>query len=312
MAQFRKVVVGPKIDLDTCGAILCVKVGNLLASEALQSVEVARTGRASETDLADPSVLCIEVGGSGRVDEGNFDHHEEDGPTDSAALQAYACIGGLVARTLADDVSTFVLGELVRFIHRLDTEGVRALPPREEGVYLSDLFAGMLLTERDASEQVRKGVSLLAKFLRERGDYVLQPISEWELVSYSADWPRWWEAKRENNRALAETLKRASWGQTQSGRRIAWLESNFFGAPGALYAHGAEIAVVFNPAFGNPPVRKFTVAGNSVSVNGCLERLNALEPGWGGPATGTILGSPREGSVLTLEQVVEVVLRETL
>jgi len=42
-------------------------------------------------------------------------------------------------------------------------------------------------------------------------------------------------------------------------------------------------------------------------VDAVLPKLNALESGWGGPPTGTIVGSPREGSKLTLKEVVGIV-----
>jgi hypothetical protein len=203
---------------------------------------------------------------------------------------------------------------LVEYVHRLDTEGLKVEGDRRKGeIFFSDLFAGMLLTERDSVKQVEKGVFLFRDFVNMYFDEGLaaDPFIAVPREKMIEEMERWAAAKAENNRQLAETLGRASWAETRQGRRLAWLESNFFGAPGALYAHGAEIAVVFKPQFGNPPVRKFTVAGNSVVVAPVLERLKALESGWGGPATGTILGSPREGSVLTLEQVVAVVT-ETL
>lgn len=322
-----KVLVGPKVDLDTCGTLLCAVLGTYPRPLIMDlQIEVCRTGHASEADLADPSVLCIEVGGSGRVEEGNFDHHEAGGPTASATLQALAfyehALGVILQSVEGDEeydrniavdlhINLGDLIKLVMYIDQLDTEGPQSFGARKEGFYLSDLFSGMLLTERDPAKQVRNGFVLLLESL-ERGWDPFEPLDDERFdEDLHPEWVRWLKAKVENNRLLAETIERASWGETGSGRRLAWLESNFFGAPGALYGHGAEIAVVFNPRFGNPPVWKFTVAGNSVVVTPALERLNALESGWGGPATGTILGSPREGSSLTLEQVVEVV-RETL
>ncbi|MBU1014998.1 hypothetical protein KKI17_00970, partial [Patescibacteria group bacterium] len=68
MAKRSGVRVG-KIDLDTCGAAL------LLGVSREEGVEVLRGGEASQEDLADPQILCIEVGGSGQVAERNFDHH---------------------------------------------------------------------------------------------------------------------------------------------------------------------------------------------------------------------------------------------
>ena len=63
---------------------------------------------------------------------------------------------------------------------------------------------------------------------------------------------------------------------------------------------------------GGKTIRKFTVAGNKISVTPILEKLQKLEEGWGGPEHGTIIGSPKKGSSrLDLEQVVAMVI-ETL
>ncbi|MBI2624481.1 hypothetical protein HYW67_03220 [Candidatus Parcubacteria bacterium] len=303
IGKFRKVVVGPKVDLDTCGTVFFRLTGGKLPSaqalrEMIPPVEIARSGRASEVDLADPNVLCVECGGSGRVVAECFDHHEAGGPANSATSQAY----------FAGDVmfEGGALSQLVKYINHLDTEGLKALGPKPKGTAsLSDLFSGMLLTERDQAEQVRKGVVLLR-------DWLVQGPADPEglllVGELTGEWARWAEAKAENKRLLAETLEQASWGETKSGLRLAWLESKFFGASGALYGRGAKVVVLFNRAFGNPPVRKFTVAGDGVVVTPALERLSVIEPGWGGAATGTIGGSPPgKSSELTLEQVVEVV-----
>jgi hypothetical protein len=65
------------------------------------------------------------------------------------------------------------------------------------------------------------------------------------------------------------------------------------------------VVVALNPNYNG--VRKFTIAGNGIRVDSVKDRLNAKEPGWGGPPSGTILGSPREGSNLSLEEVVRIV-----
>jgi hypothetical protein len=388
----QKVLVSPKIDLDTIASAW------LLGVTREDQVEVVRSGRASESDLANPLVLCIEVGGAGRVHEFCFDHHEAGGPKSSATRQVFEIFEwdldiewnmdfvrkppefravcekflteGRWFRKSADDndltrntldKKRYFQKRVVEYVDFLDTQGPEVFrvalrnarrAPEDEFPTLSDVISGMLLTVREPLDQLHAGISILREVeqLWLTGKYQLEllPVGpEWR--KFFRPWPKDWEdnfvrrygkermeqwfirsrrvplfgklnfpqfnsfieAKRENSRLLAETLERASWGQTRQGRRLAWLESNFFGAPGALYAHGAEIAVVFNPRFGNPPVPKFTVASNSVTVTPALERLNSLEPGWGGPATGTIIGSPREGSRLTLEQVVAVVI-ETL
>lgn len=304
---WKRVLVGPKVDLDTCGCAF------LMGVTREEGVEVVRSGRASEADLADSSVLCIEVGGSGQVDRVDFDHHESGGPVESATAQARSWLGQEAGYeffqrhniTISDDgeeagsqVASLV--SLIQYIDELDTKGPQALgrePRGEEFPYFSDVFAGMLLTERNPVEQLHKGVQIL-KDLVQRGQDPYGTIKGFDLYA---------EAKAENNRQVTKAVESARWTNTKAGRKVGYLETDFFGAPGVLFGAGAEIAVAFSPRFGNPPVPKFTIAGNGVRVDEVLSALNALEQGWGGPATGTILGSPRSGSSLTLEQVVEIV-----
>lgn len=335
MAQtWRRVLVG-KIDLDTVGAAFLAGVTRQ------DEVVVVRGGQADEADLADHSVLCIEVGGSGRVAKSNFDHHDAGGPTHSATMQVFNTFyrgpagsgKGILSQWFeeaadkdaeaCDFPSTHIgwgsecgwcwdpqaqgvwsqVEKLSLYIDTIDIKGPRALPGygKLEFPGLSDVFAGILLTERSPVEQLHKGVGLFVAVL-ETGQDPFGTIRGFD--SYG-------EAKAENNRQIAKFVEKARWEITAGGRRFAYLETDFIGAPGALYGQGAEIVVAYAPRFGNPPVPKFTIAGNGVVVTSALERLNALEQGWGGPATGTILGSPRIGSSLSLEEVVQIVL-ETL
>jgi len=284
----RQIRIG-KIDLDTVGAAW------LLGVNREDEVIVLR-GEASKEDLANPAILCIEVGGSGLVSEGNFDHHQEGGPEDSATAQAYKFAD-------CDWNSPRVKKYLVDYIDILDTKGPRALGPKVEGrcPTLSDVFAGMLLTTRDPVEQLHLGVEILREVYQKKIDpFGRMPIED------NPDWQAYTEAKAENNRQVAKVLEQAQWTYSvEYGTAIGYLESPFFGSVGALYGAGAEVAVVLNPNMNG--VRKFTVAGNEIRMDSIISLLNEREPGWGGPPTGTILGSPREGSNLSLEEVVKIV-----
>lgn len=296
MAKWNRVLV-EKRDLDTIGTAFLTGVTRE------DKVEVLRGGQASEADLADPSVLCIEVGGAGRVEEANFDHHEAGGPAESAIRQAgtFARLRAIAQELGGDEAGHHAhLLALVAYIDAIDVEGARGLgrkPKVSEFPYLSDVFAGMLLTERNPVEQLHKGVELLREVIR-TGQNPFGTIRGFDAYA---------EAKRENNAQIAKAVESARWVETLGGRRLAYLETDFIGAPGALYGAGADIAVAYAPRFGNPPVAKFTVAGNGIKVDAALPGLLALEEGWGGPATGTIIGSPHAGSKLTLAQVVEIV-----
>ena len=153
----------------------------------------------------------------------------------------------------------------------------------------------MLLTERNPVEQLHKGIELLNSVVDSNQD-------PWGTIVGFEDYAA---AKNENNQQIAAAVKNAQWATTKSGKKLGYLETTFFGAPGALYNAGAELVIAFNPDFRG--VRKFTVAGNGHKVNSIIDKLNTLEPGWGGPPTGTIIGSPREGSILELDQVVQIV-----
>lgn len=296
-----------KIDLDTCWAAHLLGVSR-------EDVVVTVRGIATPEDLKNVEVICIEVGGSGQVNQNNWDHHTTGGPTDSATLQAWmetglarmidavSCAAGYDAESVHGVVRDLrVTSEVVKYIHLLDTQGPEALSRRTGGNVefptLSDVFAGMLLTERDPVEQLHKGVELLAGVVETGQD----PFGT--IVGFDA----YAKAKAANNAAIAKAVEQAKWTTTQSGHKLGYLETDFFGAPGALYGEGAEVVVAYSPQFGSPPVPKFTIAGNGIVVSAALPALNALEEGWGGPATGTIIGSPRSGSLLSLTQVVEIV-----
>lgn len=291
MKRWKKVCVG-KIDLDTIG---CAYLAGVTREDR---VEVVRSGVATESDLADHTVLCIEVGGSGRVDECNFDHHEKGGPSVSATRQVYE-IGDEIIFHHPDEYN---LAELIDYINELDVSGPTALKKGqasagEEFPFLSDIVSGVFLTERNPVEQFYRGVEILGEVIRS-GQKPKGTIRGFDQYA---------DAKRENSRRVTEAIEKATRITTSRGRKLAYLESDFIGAPGALYNTGAEIVIAFSPKYGNPPVPKFTIAGNKVGVDRVLPILNEMEQGWGGPATGTIVGSPREGSKLSLADVVKIV-----
>ena len=277
----RRVVVG-KIDLDTIGAAW------LLGVSSADEIQVVR-GQATAEDLANPEVVCIEVGGSGEVEMNNFDHHGE-GSEDLPSATAQ------VARAESP---------LVRYIDILDTKGPEEIRKLSSGQhpFLSDIVSGILLSKRDPKEQLLEGI----RFLRLLSGSELDPFgSMQELVKEHPDLSGYVEAKAENDRQIAKALERAKWDVTRSGLKMAWLETSFFGALGALYNSGAQVVVAFNPDFRG--VRKFTVGGNEgIRVNSILPSLNEREKGWGGPGSGTIIGSPQAGSVMELDEVVQIV-----
>jgi len=270
-----------KVDMDTCLTAFILGVSEKDELVPLQ-------GDASPDDLANPEILCIEVGGSGQTELNNFDHHDPAGPREPACRQAYQRRGG-----------NNRLARLVDYVSLIDLEGSKAVP--EAGFpTLNQLFSGMLLCTTRPNEQLQKGIQIFATLLNRGFDPfdTMPPLPEWQ---------RYIEAKEQGIQEAQQVRSEVTTVQSKSGLNIGFLQSEYMGAVGIIYGLGCHVAVVCHPNFGYPPVRKFTIAGNDIQVSQLIPVFNALEPGWGGSATGTIIGSPRGGSKLTLSQVVEIV-----
>lgn len=97
---------------------------------------------------------------------------------------------------------------------------------------------------------------------------------------------------------------------------IVFLMCKNFGALGFGYdICKAKIVIAYCPAFLNRYEKvtpKFTIAkrtpGIKLDLNLVLDRLNRLEPGWGGHET--IIGSPLKGTTLSPDIVNQIVLEE--
>lgn len=283
-----------KIDLDTIGAAY------FLGVNSQDEIEILR-GSASIEDLANPDVICIECGGSGQTQLNNWDHHEEGKTSDSAALQAFnAMVPSFIKN---EERSSGVLLRkffLAQYIHVLDTQGPNFFHERAKELqlsppFLSDIISGMFLLTRDPKEKLLKGIEILSEVI-EGGQDPASTISGFDSF---------YEAKKENDSQIASVVKEASWEETSSGLKIGYLQTHFYGALGALYSHGAQIGVVYNPNLNG--VKKITIGGNGTKVSELLPFLEEVEDGWGGPATGTIIGSPKNGTRMTLQQVVQIV-----
>ena len=197
------------------------------------------------------------------------------------------------------------------------------IEPGEVFPSLSDVVSGMMLRVKEPREQFFRGIEILKTIQEMDWDDVFHPKFT-EAVEGGVDikvtlfgpiqnpaFADYVKAKLENSLRVEEAVRKAQWATTKQGRKMAYLETEFYGAPGALYALGAEIVVVLDPRFRG--IRKFTIAGNNgVRVDSILPLLSEREAGWGGPSTGTIIGSPQEkDSQLSIKEVVEIV-RENL
>ncbi|MFH2104729.1 MAG: hypothetical protein ABII72_00635 [Parcubacteria group bacterium] len=240
-------------------------------------------------------MVCLETGGSGRTEENNFCHHS---PLADGTVNLSACAQALER-----------LARLVRYVDEMDRGIVRAELEESAGFpSLSQLISGMLLVVRDPKQRMVKGLGILKAVLQSGID----PYGCMEEILDKVPNGRWFtEQKRLHNLHFEEVCEQAQWLTTQSGRRLAVVETTWIGAPGALYGKGANIVVALNPEMecGKETIRKFTVAGNDVNITSALDQLNKLETGWGGPNHGTICGSPQgRNSQLSLEIVADVVI----
>ena len=289
-------VIFQQVDLDTCLTALLLGVTE-------EDELCCRRGEATPEELADPRVLCIEAGGSGQVERNNFDHHDTADALPSACVQAYEHRRG---RPPCRPDPLTVLGTggdtlkpLVEYVACVD-QAANSLSPIP-GLTLSGVFSGMRLAVREPVRQMHAGLKLLRTVLTEE-------IAPYGAMPARPEWQAYIAAKAANQRGLAEVERKAVFHESRQGRRVGYVETAFVGALGALYQQGCAVAIVYNSGFGNPPIKKYIIGGNEVCVVSLLPFLTQQEEGWGGPAHGTILGSPRTGSALSPAQVIATVL----
>jgi hypothetical protein len=268
-------------DLDTCLA------GTILGFDEM-SAAVFRPLGALADELADPGFICLEAGGSGQTELNNYDHHATRLPLAPACAQAFAARGRPARyRRLVE------FTEIVDQWHRSD------MMPGFPNV--SHLISGIRFVHfADPERQLRAGISALRR-IAESG---LDPFAS---LPWLPEWAEYLEEKTRRVEVL-HTLPREV-ELVRRGRLVfGFLRSAVPGAVGAVYAAGADVAVVSNPAATGPAACKYTIAANQIRIDPLLPVLNSRESGWGGPSHGTIVGSPRAGSHLPFCVVRNIVL----
>lgn len=286
--SIRTALFSAKVDLDTLLATFLM--GARLCETSVITFRVVQ-GSASAEELSDPTILCVEVGGSGRTAKNNFDHHGPGAPDKSSARQVFER-----------------LARVVQYVDELD-RGRLDRTARCEFPSLSQLVAGMLLSVKTPEEQMREG----HRILREVVESGIDPYGCMEPMLDAISGARAWaQAKRAHEALGPESVAHASWYVTQSGRKLAVVETEWYGAPGALYGLGAEIVIACNPSHGDKKIRKLTVAirrDQGLTTTPFLLEVEALEKEWGGPAHGTICGSSQtHSSALGLKVVRDLVI----
>lgn len=294
---YKKVVIS-KVDLDTTltAYLQGVRSENML-------VEVVR-GSATGKDLADPTVLCIECGGTGRVIEGNFDHHGGGEETRAASTQAFEQMMLWMRK----------IQPLVQYVAEVDC-GTLTRHERADGPSLVWLFSGMLLSIKKTEEQLQAGLKLLDAVIILN----LDPYGSMsKVISALPEVKTWFQTKKDHERWAKQVAAQVQWFESPSGALIAAVETTWFGAPGLLSGlkdaegRSADVTVSLNSAHqqGGKVYRKFSVTSRKHSLRPVLEELQKTEPGWGGPNHMTIIGSTLgEDSLFSLEEVVQVVVK---
>ena len=275
----KKMTMNTMIDLDSCMAAAII-LGDIDPKEI--DIDLVNS-QALPEQLANPEIPCIECGGSGEVDKNNWDHHYySDDPIEKRYLPP-ACIQAAKAKLPA-------IPQVVQAIGAWD-EGKEFEFPHKE---IWSIFSGMLLDVRNVAEQAKLGIQLCQKWLN--GDF-----------SLSQDEEKWKKVKSEYDIKIAEAMDDVEFIDTLSGRVIAYVESPFWGTLKAIQntIDDEDIVVVRNPANG-----KVTVALNPQGpgdLKFICELLNKLDPGWGGPITGKIIGSPQAGTKLEFNDIIDIV-----
>ena len=274
-----KKVIFQKADLDTC--LTAFLMGITSRDNIRYSI-----GEASESDLNNAGVICIEAGGSGMVSLNNFDHHN---------IELYLPPACRQALSLQKENDPDII-RLVDYASMIDE-------PRGELLFiefpsLSNLFSGLLLTEKDPVEQFRKGVDLLQTVLIEK-------IDPFKTMPMKTEWQPYIQAKMNNLEHLKEQMKNVEYHQSINNLKIGFCQSEAIGGIQFMYDQGCQVVIMFNPRFGQPPIPKFTIAGNNINVFKLITSFDKLEKGWGG--RDTILGSPRKGTAISKELVIKIV-----
>lgn len=276
--NFKKAVIR-KPDLDTCLAGVIMGIHPCTPVLIVQSM-------ASDNLLSDPRILCIECGGSGLTHLGNLDHHDPEHYYPPACRQALNLF----------NYPDYELHRLVEYVCMID-EAI-PLPGSVNFPSLSSVFSGMLLCEKDTSKAFQAGMKML-KLVLEKG---IDPLSTMPTLK---GWTTYIETKISNQKKLDEDCSRTIFMNSKHGFCICYLKSENIGGTSRLYKMGCQVVILHNPAFGTPPVNKYTIAGNGIKVSGLLDTLDKLEKGWGGRSC--IIGSPFSGSMLKPDQILEIV-----
>ncbi len=270
----------------------------------------------SEKDMADERTLCIGAGRLFDSQKSNFGLRlKKEGEPFNSVTRSVADEADWMSflSRVYGDADCFVLGaspqDLERRIQRLysyvdlqKTMGaevikteMQVLPPT-----LADVFSSMLVLEPNLSEQFFKGIEILAEVVRKGFD----PFGTVRVFGYYQAAQK----KTEDERLVAEDLKKARWFETEQGRKFAIAESEQSGTKAALLREGADIAVVFlrvSPGESSDCV----ISGRGFRIDKLLLEPALAGERWARTENGFHLTSILPGTALNPEQIEEAIKR---
>lgn len=245
--------------------------------------------KASREYLEESSIYCIECGGSGEINLGNFDHHDTSLPLPPACVQACNF----------KKIESPALLTLVRYVASVDCgHSPQSFPTKE--LSLSNLFSGMRLVYPDPKTQFCAGLKIFKTLLA-------HGIDPWGPMPALPEWKPYREAKNNQREALSH-LRCINFFYTRSGEKAGYLETSLPGVHGFLRTQGCRVTIAYG--LSRTATRGFcTIAGHNLKISPLLPFLKKVEEGWGGPAHGYIIASPRIGTKLAKEEIIEFVCR---
>jgi hypothetical protein len=247
--------------------------------------------QASKEYLEDPSIYCIECGGSGQVELGNFDHHNINLDLPPACVQAF----------LHCEINDPPLETMVRYVAGVDSG------ERLQGDYkhfgLSSLYSGMRLVHQNFLEQFWAGLEMFQNFL-------ISEINPAGPIPFLSKWQSYREAKERQHKDLKKDIQRAEIFMTRSGIKGGFLESHYPGIHGLLRNLGCHITIASGLQNGDQCKQFYTISGFRLNLFPLIEKIEKYEQGWGGHTQGGIIGSPRAGTRLKKDQLIKIVSEE--
>lgn len=278
-----------KADLDTVSTAA-------MLTDCLDNLQIKRLeNKASDSDLKDSSILCIECGGDGLCTLNNYDHHKND-CLSCATVQAFNMIGA---------PERFL--QFVDHVSYVDTNTRLCntpLPLNKSGNSVSSLFSGMLYLYLDENERFTKGYELIKTILS--SDDLLNSV--WNIPLLSDNFKRYANAKSTMQQLLSDELCKAKIFCIE-GYQVMLLHSELAGIHGLLKRNGAAISIAINDN-----LHKISISFTKQTLplaKFILEKLNRIEAGWGGHVDKGIIASPYQGSSLTDIEICKI-LTETV